>query len=109
MTYKLRPVLGLNIDLQEQIVKQGVDRESARYYLRWNAIPIGVFASLARVGLSTISRKIEPGTSIFEVVYPFPKLNAKGELDPMTGPKFILMNETAINYLKTPKHAIRHK
>lgn len=96
-------------EVQDLLIKRGVKPFAVKHYLRCSAIPLSAFAALSLVRQAAITKKIEPGRAIFNVVYPFPRFE-DGEMIEMTGPKFIEVNKNAIIYLKKPKnYAFRNK
>lgn len=109
MIDRLRVIPDIDPELKQKLLDRGHQREVVEYLCSLSSLPILSYAALANVDPTRISKLIEPGKNKLNVCYPFPKLDrdTKRPID-WTGPKHIVLDEKAINYLKKMKYATGH-
>ena len=88
------------------VEKRDKNRDMCLRMLSLNMVPITWFCYLATISRSQVTVLTNPADPILTVCWPFPQTMGDS-FENESGPRFILLNDAAINYITNPKHGHR--
>ena len=88
------------------VTKKGKNREKCLRMLSVNMVPITWYCYMAGVARSTVTLLTNPADPVLTVCWPFPQIQGNKFLAE-SGPRMILIDDAAINYIMNPKHGHR--